>query len=176
MKKQSSTLSLVLVLCIICAIVAMLLGFVNSITEQKIADILQEKTNSAMETVLSADSYDEISYTGDDAQITAMHKAGDAGYVVSVTVVGSQGDIDLVIGVDNAGATTGVSIVDMGETPGLGDKASDESFLEQFIGTAGGISVNKDGGSIAALTGATVTSRAVVNAVNAAVAAAATVA
>ena len=63
----------------------------------------------------------------------------------------------MAIGVDTSGAVTGVSIVDMSETPGLGDKAYDDSFRAQFVGTTGDAKVNKDGGKIAALTGATVT-------------------
>lgn len=176
MKKQSSIISLVAVLFVICAVVASLLALVNSITVDKIAEINAQKTSDAMEAVLPADSYDEISYTGADARITALHAAGDEGYVVSVTIVGSQGDISMVVGVDNSLAVTGVSIVSMSETPGLGDKASEPSFTDQFIGKSGSIAVSKDGGEIEALTGATVTSRAVANAVTAALDAAATVA
>ena len=112
---------------------------------------------------------------GGDSQVTGVYKAGDAGYVVEVSVSGSQGMISMVVGVDTAGTVTGVSIVDMSETPGLGDKASEPEFRSQFVGTTGDAAVDKDGGTIAALTGATVTSRAVANGVNAAVAAAATI-
>lgn len=175
MKKQTSMAGLVIVLFIICAVVALLLGMVNSVTADKIAEINEQKTKAAMEEVLMADSYEELSYTGADTQITAVHKAGDAGYVVQLTVSGSQGMISMVVGVDTDGAVTGVSIVNMKETPGLGDKASDPAFRAQFTGSAGDAAVDKDGGTIAALTGATVTSRAVANGVNAAVAATASV-
>ncbi|MGE4354407.1 MAG: RnfABCDGE type electron transport complex subunit G [Oscillospiraceae bacterium] len=174
MKKQASMVSLVLVLFIICAVTALLLGLVNSITEEPIKEINQAKTDASMQEVLPADSYEKMNYTGDDGQITAVYQAGDAGYVVLLSVSGSQSMIDMAIGVDNDGAVTGVSIIDMSETPGLGDKASEPSFRDQFVGTTGDLSVNKDGGTIVALTGATITSRAVTRGVNAAVAAAAT--
>ena len=67
-------------------------------------------------------------------------------------------------------AVTGVSIVDHAETSGLGANCVKESFRNQFIGATGGLAVNKDGGTIDALTGATITSRAVTRAVNNAVA------
>ena len=175
MKKQTSMAGLVIVLFVICLITAALLGLVNDITEERIAEFTAQKTAAAMSEVLEADSYDPVEYTGGDSQVTGVYKAGDAGYVVEVSVSGSQGMISMVVGVDTAGACTGVSIIDMSETPGLGDKAEDESFRAQFIGTAGDAAVDKDGGTVAALTGATVTSRAVANGVNAAVAAAATI-
>ncbi|MDO4750036.1 MAG: FMN-binding protein, partial [Eubacteriales bacterium] len=64
------------------------------------------------------------------------------------------------------------------ETPGLGAVAAASTdagvaFREQFVGTTGNLTVNKDGGTIDAITGSTVTSRAVTNGVNSAVEAAA---
>ena len=174
MKKQASMASLVIVLCAICLVTALLLGLVNSVTAGPIAELTAAKTTAAMNEVLPADGYEEVAYTGDDSQITTIHKAGDAGYVVQLSVSGSQGMIDMVVGVKADGTVSGVSIVDMKETAGLGSKASEPDFRAQFVGTDGTASVNKDGGQIIALTGATVTSRAVTKGVNAAVAAAAT--
>ena len=173
--KKVTMAGLIIVLFIICAITSLLLGLVNEITEDRIDEITAENTRLAMQEVLQADSYDEVEYTGGDSQVTGVYKAGDAGYVVEVSVSGSQGMISMVVGVDTAGTVTGVSIVDMSETPGLGDKASEPEFRSKFVGTTGDAAVDKDGGTIAALTGATVTSRAVANGVNAAVAAAATI-
>ena len=73
----------------------------------------------------------------------------------------------MVVGVDLNGAVTGISIVKMTETSGLGANASNTSFREQYVGKTGTLAVDKDGGEIVALTGATVTSRAVTNGVNA---------
>jgi len=174
MKNTTSMGTLAVILCAICLVTALLLGLVNSVTAEPIAAINQAKTEAAMNEVLPAAAYDELQYTGSDGQITGIYKAGDAGYVVQVTVSGSQGMIDMVVGVDKSGTATGVSIVSMKETAGLGDKAKEPDFRAQFVGTTGSASVNKDGGEIVALTGATVTSRAVTKGVNAAVAAAAT--
>ncbi len=171
-------LRLGLILFLICAITAGLLGLVNSITEDRIAEITAEKTASAMTSVLPADEYTEVSYTGGDVLVVKTHQAvtggSVTGYVVEVAPSGFGGTIDMVVGVDTSGAVTGVDIISMSETSGLGANASKESFRSQFVGQTGDLAVSKDGGTIDALTGATVTSRAVTKGVNAAVAAAAT--
>ena len=73
---------------------------------------------------------------------------------------------------------TGVEIISHGETSGLGANAATgstgEAFRGQFVGLSGTLAVTKDGGTIDALTGATVTSRAMTNGVSAALACAAT--
>ena len=174
MKKEASMASLIIVLCAICLVTSLLLGLVNDVTAGPIEEINAAKTAKAMNEVLAADSYDAVEYTGSDSQISAISKAGDKGYVVELSVSGSQGMIDMVVGVNADGTVSGVSIVKMSETAGLGTKANEPEFRAQFVGTAGDCAVDKDGGSIAAITGATVTSRAVSNGVNAAVAAVAT--
>ena len=78
----------------------------------------------------------------------------------------------MAVGVDKSGAVTGVSIVSMSETSGLGANARRESFRSQFSGKSGSVALKKQGGEIDALTGATVTSTAVTRGVNAALAAA----
>ena len=78
-------------------------------------------------------------------------------------------------GVDINGKVTGVNILSHAETAGLGAKAAEDSFRNQFIGLIEGITVSKgEGGenSIDAITGATITSKAVTQAVNAAIEAA----
>ena len=86
--------------------------------------------------------------------------------MVEVTPSGFGGTIDMVVGVDMTGAVTGVSIISMSETSGLGANASKDSFRSQFVGKSGTLAVSKDGGEIDALTGATITSRAVTSGVN----------
>ena len=167
-KNPNSTARLIIVLFLISAITALALGLVNYVTAPRIAAIEAEKSRAAMEEVLPADSYEEVDYTGGDSLVAKVYKAGDAGYVVEVIPSGFGGAIDMMVGVDMNGTVTGVSIIDMSETSGLGTNASKEEFRSQFVGATGSVAVTKDGGSIDALTGATVTSRAVSNGVNAA--------
>ena len=84
------------------------------------------------------------------------------------------GNLDVMVGVGADGTCTGVSIISHAETSGLGANATKEDFRAQFVGKAN-VAVTKDGGDIAALTGATITSRAVCDGVNAAIEAAASV-
>lgn len=165
----SYVLRLGLTLLVITVVVAGLLGAVNYITQDKIAALTQEKTDAAMAQVLPADQYNAISIPDGQTLVTGLWSAGEAGYVAECVVSGSQGDIDLMVGVTPEGRVSGVSIISMSETSGLGDNAKKEDWRAQFVGK-GQVSVDKDGGEIEALTGATITSRAVCKAVSAAVA------
>ena len=106
----------------------------------------------------------------------ALDKDGNVlGSVVVNVAKGYGGDISVMTGVDKDGKVTGVNILSHSETAGLGANAVKESFRDQFVGLVKGITVSKDKpgeNSIDALTGATVTSRAVTKAVNAAIEAA----
>ena len=158
----------------ISAICALLLGLMNMATKDRIDQVAAEKKAAAMAAVLSADSYEPVDYTGTDATIDEMYRAGDAGWVVQVSPGGSfSGDLTIMVGVNRDLTVSGVEIVSSGETSGLGANAKKPVFREQFIGLSGTVAVTKDGGVIDALTGATITSRAVSAGVTSALAAAA---
>ena len=178
-KKEPGTLSLVLVLIIICVATSLLLGLVYSITKEPIAESRARKTAEAKQAVFPAEEYVAEEYTGADEAIVGMERAisggAQTGWIVQVTASGFAGAIDTVVGIDMDGLVRGISIINMSETSGLGSNADNDSFKNQFIGLGGQFALNKDGGSIQALTGATVTSRAVTQAVNSALAAVAAV-
>ena len=156
------------------AVTGVLLGLTNYVTAPFIAANNEKTTQEAMAAVLPANSYDEVEYTGGDAMVQAVYKAGDAGYVVEVKPATSfSGNLTIMVGVDNTGACSGISITSTGETSGLGSNASKPDFQAQFVGKTGEVKVTKDGGDIDALTGATITSRGVCEAVTSAIAAAA---
>lgn len=121
-KKEPGMATLVIVLFAICAATALLLGLTNYVTAPFIAANNEKTTQEAMAAVLPADSYDEVEYTGGDAMVQAVYKAGDAGYVVEVKPATSfSGNLTIMVGVDNTGACSGISITSTGETsrPGL---------------------------------------------------------
>ena len=92
--------------------------------------------------------------------------------VVESEVSGSQGMINVAIGVNADLTCNGISIISSSETSGLGSKANDDFFKDQFPGlSADQAKVTKDGGSVEAITGATITSKAVCTAVRDAIAA-----
>lgn len=112
-------------------------------------------------------SFEEEPYSGEDTNIVAVYKS-EAGYVVATVTAGYAGDIALLTGVSNDGEVTGVLVRDMQETYGLGRKAvSDGAFLSQFLNTKGDAAV---GENVDALTGATVTSKAITKGINSAAA------
>lgn len=161
-KNESGMARLTITLFAICAVCALILGLVNMVTEQPIADVQTAKNNAAMAEVLPSDGYTPVDFTTDDPTVKGVNKAGDAGYVVEVSPSGSfSGTLTIMVGVDTNQAVTGVAIVKSGETSGLGDNAKKPEFRDQFVGTTGEAKVTKDGGSIDAITGATITSRAV---------------
>ncbi len=106
-------------------------------------------------------------YTGDDANISRVW-AGETGFVVETVTAGYAGSIKMLIGVSKDGRVTGLQVRDMEETLGLGANAlTDWEFLVQFLNTAADAEV---GTNVDAITGATVTSRAIARSVNSAVA------
>ena len=153
------------------AAVAFLLGLVNRITADPIADHQAAKTRAAMKEVLPSNEYSQLLYEGDPL-VKTVYRAGNQGWVIEVTPSGFGGIVDMLVGVDSSGAVTGVSIIKMSETSGLGANAARESFRSQYAGKSVSVALRKQGGEIDALTGATVTSTAVTNGVNAALAAA----
>ena len=111
-------------------------------------------------------TFTDEAYTGDDASIAAVWRT-QGGAVIETVVSGYAGEIHLLVGVNDDGRVVGVAVRSLRETPGLGGRAAtDAEFLGQFVGLSGTITL---GDGVDGLTGATVTSRAVVRGVNAAI-------
>ena len=173
-KNSPSIVKLAILLMVICAVTSAIQGGVNYITKDRIAEITAQKTADAYAEVLpTSGEYTEVAYTGDIATVDTVATCAE-GTIVQMTVSGAQSMVTLVVGVDNDGAVTGVSIVDHGETPGLGALATEADWRAQFVGQTAGMGLTKKGGDIEALTGATITSQAVVDAANVAIEVAAT--
>ena len=148
-------LRLTLTLFVITAVVAGLLGFVNYMTADTIAAQTAQKAEAARRQVLEAEYYEPMDVP-EGSGVTEAYRAGEPGYVVRVSPNGFGGAIDMMVGISADGTVTGVAIVSQSETASLGANCT--------------LAVSKDGGEIDALTGATVTSRAVTQGVNTALA------
>ena len=158
----------------ICAVVALLLGIVNSLTEPVIRKMQEEKTAAAMAQVLAADDYraKTVSHENVSAMYEAVSGGEVVGHVVEVTTNGFGGAINMVVGVDMNGKVTGVSVIKDAETANLGTKVTrTQSVLDRFIGLGGTITVNSGENRFDGVTGATVSSKAVAEGVNTALAA-----
>ena len=169
MLKQTIKLGGILFL-IACA-TALLLAFTNELTVDKIAEIQLEKKNEAMAAVIEAENYNLITSEPESYELyQAANGDTTVGYAVSIMTHGYGGNISMMVGVTSDLTVTGVSITDMSETPGLGDNAKKPEFTDSFKGkTEDALSLTNEGGEIQALSGATITSLAVTNAVRSAV-------
>lgn len=178
-------------LTVISLVVAAMLGLVNSITADKIAEIDAENTRISMSAVVP-----EGSEFGDKMELTETAVAAaaaqggklmemypvtnggaEAGYVLKISASGSQGSIVMMVGVDANKAITGISVVSHAETSGIGTKvvgndlnAAGEPVLDQFIGLSGAGSLVV-GSNITPITGATVSTKGITTGANAALAA-----
>ena len=168
---MNKIVKLALVLFAVSAIVAGVLGVVNELTYPVIDAQKQAKTAAAFASVLQADRFELIDFSNPDfPTVQTVHKAEGAGYVVTSTFSGAQGNITLAVGVDSAGKCSGISVIEHAETSGLGANAASTgevgvNFRAQFVGQDESIALSNNGGSIDALTGATITSRAITEAV-----------
>lgn len=143
-----------------------LLGLYNGLLGIRKANE-EKELQTKMETILpGSKQFTPEEYTGEDANIVSVYK-GETGYVVATQTYGYAGNITMLIGVHNDGYVTGLQIRDMEETYGLGAEAlTDWEFLAQFLRTEGDAEV---GTNIDAISGATVTSKAIARSVNSAV-------
>ena len=165
-------LRLALTLLAITAVVAAALAGVNSITAPAIEALNAQKTQEAIELVLPGGG-EEVEFPATD--LVSRVYGSDTGYALQVTPGGFDNTITMMVGADKAGNVLGISIIKHTETAGLGAVAAATTpagvdFRDQFAGKSGSVSVTKDGGEIDAITGATITSRAVCAGVNAALA------
>lgn len=159
---------------VIAAVAGLALGITNMVTSSAIAGQATAAADAARRNVLpGAESFVLLeaqaglldAYAGYDASGALIGKTG------TILTKGYGGEMEVTVGLDNAGKVTGISVggSSFAETAGLGARAKEAWFAEQYIGQTSPIALAKDGGEIDAITSATITSRAVTGAVNDAV-------
>ena len=151
-----------IVLGLIAAISAGLLGGVNDFTSKVIAENTKKIVNAARIEVLpeASDFKEEEAKEAEGIQyIPGFNAAGEVvGYVASVTEPGYGGDINFVVGINNDAKITGLNVVTSSETPGLGAKINGKEWQEHWIGKDVTYEFNK---SVDAFAGATISPKAV---------------
>ena len=166
---MNKIIRLVLTLFLITAVVAAALAGVNAITKAAIAANQEKKTQDAMSVVLpDAGDLQKVELTGDTGIVSEVYTDGE-NYAVKVQPGGFEGESTMMVGISQ-GKVSGISVISHTETPGLGavaaaQNAKGEAFRGQFVGQSGELAV---GNQIDAMSGATITSKAVVTGVNAA--------
>ena len=157
-----------LILGIIALVAAVILAATNAVTKGPIQEHKMAALKEAFNAVMPADSYEEMTVPAEH-EVSSLYaaKTGDqvVGYCVTAVGKGYNGDVAVTLGVDTNGMVTGCAVGDtsFAETAGFGARAKEPAFQDQFKGLD---AVN--GGSFEALSGATITSTAVLNATNAA--------
>ncbi len=194
-QKMPDWLKFPLVLMVVALISAASLAGLWALTQESRKSIENKETQAALKIVFpSADSFEVKEQKVDGQRITyRVAKKGQSkiGYVAEGTATGYSSTIKVLVGVDPNFVIQGIKVLAQKETPGLGDKITevlskktwgtvitgsspDETnlrpwFQVQFDGKKAPVKVDKDGGEIEAVTGATISSRAVCDAVNQAV-------
>ena len=165
---MTSTKNMVLTLLIVAIVCSVVLSFVYSYTEPRIAETQAQLTLGGLKQVINAQEFVEII---PDTLWNAVDSSGIlTGIVFRVFPQGYGGPIPITVGLDLNGKITGVRIASaaegLKETPGLGVKITEPEFKDQFIDKcAPEAQLKSDGGEIDAITAATISSRAVCNGV-----------
>ena len=172
-------------------VVAALLCLVNMVTEDRIAEVNFAATKAALAQVAPEGAeFQPLELTEDmtaaaaaqGGKLTEIYTMSTGGYACKVEASGSQGIIKMIVGVDESGAITGISVVSHAESPNIGSKVMGNEpnkagvpVLDQFIGLsgAGTLAVGK---TVTEVSGATVSTRGITMGANAALAAVATIA
>ncbi len=124
---------------IICAVAALVLGLVNSITEPKIAEIKMKKLHEALAAVAPAGEIGVEVVLEDNEEISGYYPITDGGspvgYVLNVKAAGYAGDMKVLASFTAAGEVVDARLMENQETPGLGKEAEKPSYMTKYIGT-----------------------------------------
>lgn len=185
--KMKESLRSVLVLMVVCLVASFSLAMVNRATEPRIVHQKKMEKLSAIRAVLPPFDNDPIEdskelVVGTDEEGTPVLKTfylgkmeGQiAGVAFETEGEGFGGAISVIVGIDPGGEVRGVEVLEHLETPGLGARIELPEFKDQFVDKSlansklvdGSLAVTKDRGDIDALTGATISSRGVTQAVD----------
>lgn len=164
-----------IILFVICLVMTALLAVTNLMTKDKVKEMKQQSEATSRQVVLpGAASFEESK----DKSYAIGKKGNDVvGYVFTTKTKSYGGDMNVLTGISKEGKVTGVVLLSISDTPGLGLNAQKDSFRDQYKQAVpkDGFTVIKSGtakdGQIEAMTGATITSKAVTECVNQAVAA-----
>ena len=177
MAVQSSFKNMTLCLFAVCIVSSALLAAVYAVTKEPIDAAARAKTTNAIAQVVPEFEGEPVSCTievgGKEYSYYVVSKDGvPVGYAINTSSVGYGGPVALMVGMTADRVVYNTTVLSQSETPGLGAKCTEPEFADQFRNfnpSEKKLSVKKDGGDIDAITASTITSRAYVSAVEAAV-------
>lgn len=151
----------VLVLTLICIVISAALAFTNSVTAPIIAETEAKNAEAArIEVLPAADAFVPVAAEDLPAAVTEVYKAENgAGYVFMLSTKGYGGTMKLICGIGADGKITACKTLSHSETSGLGSKTAEEPFRARFTGKDAGLE------GVSAITGATISSKAYIGAI-----------
>jgi Na+-translocating ferredoxin:NAD+ oxidoreductase subunit G len=152
----------VIFLTIIVLVSVSLLLYINTFT----SEVVEAQNRARIQEVLQSIFPDLTDFQEDEGLIIIYKGDSIEGYAFTASGSGYSGAINMLVGINPDHNIKDISILSQTETPGLGSRITEKEFTEQFAGLApDDIVLSRDGGSIDAITGATISSRAVTDAV-----------
>lgn len=157
---------------VICLVSTALLALANNVTAPIIDKLaIQTEIESRNEVLETAEIFEEKSDNGIDYVVGLDKDGNEIGMVFTSTAKSYGGEIIVMTGVDMEGKITGIKLLHINDTPGLGMNAQKPEFRDKFLGMSDKITIVKNSANAAnneidALSGATISSNAVADAVN----------
>ncbi len=168
MTKKTNDFFPVIFLTLIVVVSVVALTLTNGITKDKIAIAKKEAISEMLATLFP--EMEDFTLDEESGLYTPLTGGESLGHAFMATATGYGGTIDILIGLEPDATLRGIKIISQQETPGLGAKITEPFFLDQFQGlSAEQVVLAHNGGKIDAITGATTSSSAVVNAVKEAI-------
>lgn len=155
-------------------VMALILAVVNQFTYEKIASQDKLKKNEAMQQIFEHSSFmkmDHLESYDIDKNVTEIFKVTksgtSSGYCVNLKTNGFGGAIELIVGINESNKVEGVKVINSSETPNIGSKALDSSYLKNFYNLTDPVSFDATTNEgVSVISGATVTSTAVKDGIN----------
>ena len=147
-------------------IVALISVALVTATDSITRDRIEEQEEQQIQRMLKEMFPSMSEYTFEDDIYTIYSDGAGVGYAFLAVGKGYGGDIKILVGLEDETTIKGITIISQSETPGLGSRIAESSFASKFAGlNIGDVALKQDGGQIDAITGATISSGAVVDAV-----------
>jgi len=163
-------LKLGLILLVFCIIATALLAYVNSITKPKIDALKIKEAEEARNKLIPGAAFESRTISIPDADSIVYYVATDEktkelkGYTFTAAKAGYSSTVKTMAAASPDFKLIDIQVIEQAETPGLGANCVKPEFAAKFRDkTPAELKVDKDGGKIASMTGATITTRAVTN-------------
>lgn len=168
MAKRSGGVYPIVFLTLVVLLSVVALTLVDAMTHEKILAAQQAEIQEMLSTLFP--NLETFRFDEDSGQYTIQDDGEAIGRAMMLQAVGYGGPINILLGMEPDGSLRGIRIISQQETPGLGARIVESEFLDQFAGlSVSDLNLTRSGGAIDAITGATISTRAVVQEIRTAI-------